>query len=241
MVPMILLGLALVATAPAPSDAQVGELLERVRGMHIVLLRLDRADGPAARALIQQHWREAQSYMDALLAVTPPAPPRKGEPDCRVGGAWAPLALPAEVDVYLYRAVMQALDQRMRLELAQIRASTSTSERRARLQAHWNSTYQDLQALRGLGWMFGRWMPEERDGRVLPEPDSAGARHVARYCSQCHATPPPSLHTAAEWRGLAATMQRHMARSDTPIPICVTPLPAAEVPALLEYLQRNAR
>lgn len=241
MVPTLLLWLALAATAPAPSDAQIGELLERVRGMHVVLLRLDRADGPAARALIQQHWREAQGYMDALLKITPPAPPRRGEPDCRVGGEWAPLALPAEVDVYLYRAVMQALDQRMRLELTQIRASPSTSERRARLQAHWNSTYQDFQALRGLGWMFGRWMPDERDGRVLPDPDADGARLVTRYCSQCHATPPPSLHTAAEWRGLAATMQRHMARSDTPIPICVTPLPEAEVPALLEYLQRNGR
>ena len=242
MVPTLWLWLSLAAAAPAaPTDAQVADLLEHVRGMHVMLMRLDRADGPEARALVAQHWAASQDYMGALLKVAPPAPPRKGEPDCRVGGTWTPLALPAEVDVYLYRAVMHALDQRLRLELAQIRASASAAERQLRLQAHWNSTYQDFQALRGLGWMFGRWMPEERDGRVLPEPDSDGARQVAIYCTQCHATPPPSLHTAAEWRGLASAMKRHMARSDTPVPICVTPVPEADTPTLLDYLRRHAR
>lgn len=231
----------LLAAAPAPTDEQVAGLIEQVRGMHIVLMRLDRVDGPDARPLMAQHWRETQRYMAALLDVTPPASPRAGEPDCRVGGLWTPLALPDDVDIYLYRAVMQALDRRMRLELAQIRAATTTHERRARLQAHWNSTYQDFQALRGLGWMFGRWMPLERDGRVLPEPESAGAQQVARHCTQCHATPPPSLHTAREWAALMTTMTRHMARSDTAVPICVTPLPPADVPGVLEYLQRHAR
>ena len=238
--PTLLLGLSVAAAAPS-TDTQVAELLERVRGMHVVLMRLDQADGPAARALMEQHWRGTQDYMASLLRVTAPAAPRKGAADCRVGATWTPLALPAEVDVYLYRAVMTALDQRMRVELAQVRASESPAERTLRLQAHWNAAYQDLQHLRGLGWMFSRWMPAERDGRVLPEPDTPGARHVEFYCTQCHAVPPPSLHSAREWQALAAAMKRHMARPDTPIPICVTVMPEPEARTLLEYLQRHAR
>jgi hypothetical protein len=33
----------------------------------------------------------------------------------------------------------------------------------------------------------------------FPEPGSAGARLVARYCGQCHYAPAPGQHTAAEW------------------------------------------
>ncbi len=33
----------------------------------------------------------------------------------------------------------------------------------------------------------------------FPEPDSAGARLVGRYCGQCHYAPAPGHHTAAEW------------------------------------------
>lgn len=241
MIPALLLWLSFAAGAAAPTDAQVAGLLDQVRGMHVVLVRLDRADGAEARALMEQHWRGVQQYMDALLRVTAPRAPAKGQPDCRVGAAWTPLALPADVDVYLYRAVMTGLDLRMRLELGQIRASESPAERALRLQAHWNAAYQDLQHLRGLGWMFSRWMPAERDGRVLPDPDSPGARHVEFYCTQCHAAPPPSLHRAGEWQALTAAMSRHMARSDTPIPICVSVPPAPDARALTEYLQRHAR
>ncbi len=42
-------------------------------------------------------------------------------------------------------------------------------------------------------------MPPELAPSLFPEPDSAGARLVARYCGQCHFAPAPGQHTAAEW------------------------------------------
>jgi len=42
-------------------------------------------------------------------------------------------------------------------------------------------------------------MPPALAPGVFPEPESAGARLVARYCGQCHFAPAPGHHTAAEW------------------------------------------
>ena len=42
-------------------------------------------------------------------------------------------------------------------------------------------------------------MPPELAPSLFPEPESAGARLVARYCGQCHFAPAPGQHTAAEW------------------------------------------
>ena len=42
-------------------------------------------------------------------------------------------------------------------------------------------------------------MPPELAPSLFPEPESAGARLVTRYCGQCHFAPAPGHHTAAEW------------------------------------------
>jgi hypothetical protein len=42
-------------------------------------------------------------------------------------------------------------------------------------------------------------MPPELAPSRFPEPESAGARLVARYCGQCHFAPAPGQHTVAEW------------------------------------------
>lgn len=241
MLAAAVLWMSAVLPSPAPTDAQLVELQQRQHGMHVVLMRLDQAGSAAARPLMDQHWNEAQAYMAALLKLIPPPAPRKGRPDCRVGIAWSPLSLPASTDPGYYLVAMQSLDQQLREELRQAQHAESPFERIARLQAHWSHTYVALQDLRGLGWLFGRWLPTARDSGVLPEPDSDGARVLGTYCTQCHAAPPPSLHTAAEWQALTATMDRHMERSDTPIPICVTVMPADDARVLDEYLQRHGR
>jgi cytochrome c5 len=41
----------------------------------------------------------------------------------------------------------------------------------------------------------------------LPEPASAGAALVRRYCSVCHNTPAPGLHSAVEWPAVVARME----------------------------------
>ena len=42
-------------------------------------------------------------------------------------------------------------------------------------------------------------MPPELAPGLFPEPGSAGAQLVARYCGQCHFAPAPGHHTATEW------------------------------------------
>ena len=49
-------------------------------------------------------------------------------------------------------------------------------------------------------------MPPGMDPADLPEPESPGARLVARHCSQCHNLPGPGHHAAKEWRQVAANM-----------------------------------
>jgi cytochrome c5 len=41
---------------------------------------------------------------------------------------------------------------------------------------------------------------------ALPEPESAGARLVARHCAACHAVPTPQIHSAADWPLVARRM-----------------------------------
>jgi mono/diheme cytochrome c family protein len=77
--------------------------------------------------------------------------------------------------------------------------------------------YQDMQTMRGIGWMWGDGSTMGRgmmgrgmmgggmmggtpapSAKPLPDADSAGAKLVSSYCVQCHAAPPPTLHTAKE-------------------------------------------
>ena len=43
------------------------------------------------------------------------------------------------------------------------------------------------------GMMMGGAMPRGADPAQLPEPQSAGARLVNQYCTQCHGMPTPAL------------------------------------------------
>jgi len=40
----------------------------------------------------------------------------------------------------------------------------------------------------------------------LPDPNSPGAKLMVGYCTQCHNLPSPSMHTSAEWPGVAQRM-----------------------------------
>jgi cytochrome c5 len=44
----------------------------------------------------------------------------------------------------------------------------------------------------------------------LPAPGSEGAKLIAKYCVQCHHLPSPSMHSAAEWPGVANRMFQRM-------------------------------
>lgn len=85
-------------------------------------------------------------------------------------------------------------------------------------------------------------MPPELAPGVLPDPDSAGARLLSRYCGQCHFAPGPGQHTAAEWSDLVPRMELLMdvtARfGDRSRPI-ERPSPE-ELGTLFAYLERHA-
>jgi mono/diheme cytochrome c family protein len=44
----------------------------------------------------------------------------------------------------------------------------------------------------------------------LPEPNSAGAKLMVKYCAQCHDLPSPAMHSAAEWPTIADWMFRRI-------------------------------
>lgn len=57
------------------------------------------------------------------------------------------------------------------------------------------------------------WMRRVGDAN-LPEAVSRGARLVVTYCGQCHAPPPPGLHSSDEWRWMIVRMDMRMWSSD---------------------------
>jgi len=61
--------------------------------------------------------------------------------------------------------------------------------------------------------MMGQQAMELPDGipaSELPDPESRGARLVARYCSQCHGIPSPKRHAPEDWEATARRMFRRM-------------------------------
>lgn len=53
-------------------------------------------------------------------------------------------------------------------------------------------------------------LPDGIPAEQLPEPDSRGARLVARYCSQCHGIPSPRRHAEEDWEATVRRMVRRM-------------------------------
>ncbi len=56
------------------------------------------------------------------------------------------------------------------------------------------------------GGMLERILPPTVEPRLLPEPDSSGARLTVAYCVQCHHLPNPSMHNAAKWQPVVERM-----------------------------------
>jgi cytochrome c2 len=72
----------------------------------------------------------------------------------------------------------------------------------------------------------------------LPEPTSAGATVLRKYCTQCHALPSPAMHGPVDWPGVA---RRMWVRIDMMAGSLGIQTPStAERAELLAYLQANA-
>lgn len=72
----------------------------------------------------------------------------------------------------------------------------------------------------------------------LPDPNGTGAQLVAKHCSQCHALPLPSMHSATDWPSVA---RRMWLREDGLAATLGVAVPTtSERYLMLEYLTANA-
>ena len=60
------------------------------------------------------------------------------------------------------------------------------------------------------GPLLERILPPTFRARQLPEPDSAGAKLVRRYCVQCHNLPNPAMHRPGKWPAIVKRMVARM-------------------------------
>jgi len=69
---------------------------------------------------------------------------------------------------------------------------------------------------------------------TYPEPGSPALANYQNQCSQCHAPPRPTAHTAVEWPSVIARMQQHRMERR------MAPMLASKMTMVRDYLQRNA-
>ncbi len=69
----------------------------------------------------------------------------------------------------------------------------------------------------------------------LPEPESAGAKLMKKYCSDCHAPPATTVHIAEEWPNVIYRMQERRRMKAYEL------LNDEERATLVNYLQKHAK
>ena len=70
---------------------------------------------------------------------------------------------------------------------------------------------------------------------MLPSPESKGAILFKETCSQCHALPDPSLHTAQEWSAVVERMRFNMQAMGKRV------IPGQEKKKIVDYLMSHAQ
>ena len=72
----------------------------------------------------------------------------------------------------------------------------------------------------------------------LPDPNSAGAKLVAKHCAQCHDLPQPAMHSATDWPAVARRMWLRTEGLTATLGVAVPS--TSERFLMLEYLVANA-
>lgn len=252
------------ATAPsAPTDAQVRELEQQLKSLQQQLDEINATrDAAARRRLMEQNWQGMQGYMGQMHDRWGMGYPwMMGRPWTMCGPgmmdsgrtSWS---VPQGLTPDQYSQQMRDHLQRMQEQMNKIAQTTDPQERQRIMQEHWQSMYQDMQTMRGMGWMFGggsmmgpgmvgpgmmgggmmRGTPAP-SAKPLPDADSTGAKLVSTYCVQCHAAPQPTLHTAKEW---ASVTERMHIRMESGWQGVKTPT-EQEMKSIVAYMQKHAR
>ena len=92
----------------------------------------------------------------------------------------------------------------------------------------------------GPGMMGPGMMGPGIRGQVVPEPQSAGAKLVKQYCTQCHGLPTPAQHTADAWPAVVARMQAHMQETSNNGTMPIRIPSQSKVKEIIGYLQKHA-
>ena len=142
--------------------------------------------------------------------------------------------MPSSMTPDTYQRQMQDHMQRMHKQMAAISAEKDPAKQQALIREHYESMYRDMQTMRGMGWM---WAPNA--AASLPEGKSQGAQLVAKYCSQCHAVPPPSIHTAEQWSQVTSRMREHIGQQAGAGAGVLVPS-ASELDTITQYLGKHA-
>ena len=246
------------AGTTAPTDAQVRELEQQLKSSQQQLDEINATRDPAARRrLMQQNWQGMQDYMGQMHDRWGMGYPwMMGRPWAMCGPGmmgqgrtWWPAPQGLSPDQYSQQ--MRNHMQRMQEQMNKIAQTTDPQERQRLMQEHWQGMYQDMQTMRGMGWMWGgggmmgpgmmrggmMQGGPTRSAKPLPDADSAGAKLVSSYCAQCHAAPQPTLHTAKEWTSVTERMHIHM---DSGWQGIKTPT-EQEMKTIVGYMQKHAR
>lgn len=239
------------ARAQVTADSAFRELRQRLQTLQQQLDDLNSARDAASRQrLMQQSWRGMQDYMgwlrDRWGVGYPWMTGYQGMGCPMMGGAGVAWQLPEGLSPTRYWEQTRDYMQLMQQQVSGIAQSADSQDRQRLMQEHWQSMYQHMQIMRGMGWMWEgpmgprmmwRPMPGVGTAKPLPEPTSRGAALVTTYCTQCHAAPSPTLHTATEWAGVTNRMQLHMSSG---LPSIKTPS-EEEMRMILAYMRQHAR
>jgi hypothetical protein len=247
----------------APTDAQVRELKQQLKSLQQQLDEINATRDAATRQrLLQQNWESMQDYMGQMHDRWEMGYPwMRGHPwmmmgPGMMGSGRTSWPVPQGLTPNQYSRQMRDHMQRLQEQLNKSAQTSDPKERRRLMQEHWQGMYQDMQTMRGMGWMWGggsmmgRGMMDDgmmhggmMHGRPSPsakpsaKEESREAKLVATYCAQCHAAPPPTLHTATEW---ASVTERMHARMDNAAQGIKTPS-EQEMNTIIAYLQKHAR
>jgi hypothetical protein len=249
-----------VGAAKSPEVAKIRELQKQEDALTQELAKVGSGtDLQAQQNAMQSHWSLMQNYMQSILQIpgvaasgcidwTMTGPGMMGRatsgnvPTCPRGhgvgmmgpgmmGGWA---LPNESPEQ-YQKRMHALQLNMRKQMTAIAAEGDPAKRDVLLRQHYDAIYRNMQTMRGMGWMW-----DLSAAGSFPDASSPGAQLEGKYCSQCHAAPSPSLHTAKEWAAVTGRMEEHIGEKVRPGGGLMVPS-ASDIAAILEYLDKHAK
>jgi len=227
------------AEGEAAAAQQIEPLQSRVRELIAQLDEIEELhEEPTRGKLVRRHWQAVQDYLRAVRELLPPAPPGSLQ-SIALNGSAAGCRLATTMDAGAYVTRMRDLLWKMREQLVPIRQAHDPAQRLSLLSRHVVDTYHGLQLVRGYGWMNGAAAPVEVKDQPVPDSASTPAYLVRYYCGQCHAPPPPELHSANEWSGVAAKMVAHMGVAEVGNPQELLVPRQREMAILLSYLEAN--